>query len=81
MTTTTELLTRIITEKFEIDPARLVPEATIEDIGIDSLDIFDVVFAVEEELDIKVPNDDVKIATFQDLVGLIERIRTEQKKA
>jgi acyl carrier protein len=81
MTTTTELLTRIITEKFEIDPARLVPEATLEDIGIDSLDIFDVVFAVEEELDIKVPNDDVKIATFQDLVDLIERIHNQQKKS
>lgn len=81
MTTTTELLTRIITEKFEIDPARLAPEATLEDIGIDSLDIFDVVFAVEEELDIKVPNDDVKIATFQDLVDLIERIHNQQKKS
>jgi acyl carrier protein len=81
MTTTTELLNRIITEKFEIDPARLVPEATLEDIGIDSLDIFDVVFAVEEELDIKVPNDDVKIATFQDLVDLIERIHNQQKKS
>jgi len=81
MPNTTELLTSIITEKFEIDPAKLKPEATIEDIGIDSLDIFDIVFELEEKLDIKVPNDDVKIATFQDLVDLIERIRTEQKKA
>jgi acyl carrier protein len=81
MPNTTELLTSIITEKFEIDPAKLKPEATIEDIGIDSLDIFDIVFELEEKLDIKVANDDVKIATFQDLVDLIERIRTEQKKA
>jgi acyl carrier protein len=80
MTTTTELLTGIIVDKFDVEPARLIPTATIEDIGIDSLDIFDVVFAVEEELGIKVPNDDVKIATFQDLVDLIQRIRTEQNK-
>ncbi len=80
MTTSKELLIRIITEKFEIDPQVLVPQATLEDIGIDSLDIFDVVFAAEEELDIKVPNDDVKIAVFQDLVDLIERVRTEQAK-
>lgn len=80
MTTTHELLSKIIVEKFEIDPAKLVPEATIEDIGIDSLDIFDVVFEVEEQIGIKVPNDDVKITCYGDLVGLIERIRTDQNK-
>jgi len=78
MTTTSELLTRIIREKFEVDPAKILPEATIEDIGIDSLDIFDVVFAAEEALNIKVPNDDVRITTFQDLVNLIDRIRQQQ---
>lgn len=78
MTTTSELLTRIISEKFEVDPAKILPEATIEDIGIDSLDIFDVVFAAEEALNIKVPNDDVRITTFQDLVDLIDRIRQQQ---
>lgn len=82
MTDTTELLlSSIITEKFEIDPAKLQPEATLEDIGIDSLDIFDIVFEIEDKLKIKVSNDDVKIATFKDLVDLIDRIRLEQKKA
>lgn len=81
MSTTKELITNIIVEKFEIDPSVLVPQATLEDIGIDSLDIFDVVFAAEEKLGIKVPNDDVKIAVFQDLVDLIERVRTEQIKS
>lgn len=81
MTETTELLKSIITEKFDIDPAKLRPEATVEDIGIDSLDIFDIVFDIEEKLHIKVPNDDVRITTLQDLVDLIERIYQEQKKA
>lgn len=82
MNDTTELLlSNIITEKFEIDPAKLRPEATLEDIGIDSLDIFDIIFDLEEKLDIKVSNDDVKITTYKDLVELIDRIRQEQKKA
>lgn len=81
MSTTKELITNIIVEKFQIDPLLLVPQATLDDIGIDSLDIFDVVFAAEEELGIKVPNDDVKIAVFQDLVDLIERVRSEQIKS
>ncbi|HJW26809.1 MAG TPA: phosphopantetheine-binding protein [Rhodocyclaceae bacterium] len=78
MTATAELLTRIICEKFEVDPAKIKPEATPEDIGIDSLDIFDVVFSAEEALDIKVPNDNVKVANFQDLVHLIDRVRVAQ---
>lgn len=78
---TADVLTRIICDKFEIDPGKLRPEATLQDIGIDSLDVFDVVFSVEETLDIKVPNDDVKIANFKDLVDLIDRIRTAQGKA
>ena len=81
MTTTAELLSKIIVDKFEVDPTRITPEATIGDIGIDSLDIFDVIFAAEEELGIKVPNDEVKIVTFQDLVDLIERLHKEQQKA
>lgn len=81
MTATAELLTRIICEKFEVDPAKIKPEATPEDIGIDSLDIFDVVFSAEEALDIKVPNDDVKVANFGDLVSLIDRVRIAQGRA
>lgn len=81
MTATADVLTQIICDKFEIDPAKIKPEATLQDIGIDSLDIFDVVFTAEETLDIKVPNDDVKIGNFQDLVDLIDRIRSAQGKA
>lgn len=81
MTTTAALLAEIICDKFEIAPEKIQPQATLEDIGIDSLDIFDVVFTAEEKLGIKVPNDDVKISVFQDLVDLIDRLRQEQGKA
>ena len=81
MTSTADILSAIICEKFEIDPAKIQPQATLEDIGIDSLDIFDVVFTAEEKLDIKVSNDDVKIEVFQDLVDLIDRLRREQGRA
>jgi len=81
MTTTAEVLSTIICEKFDTDPAKIRPDATLDDIGIDSLDIFDVIFSVEEKLGIKVSNDDVNIAVFQDLVDLIDRLRKEQGKA
>lgn len=81
MTATVDLLTQIICTKFDVKPEKLRPEATPDELGIDSLDIFDVVFTAEEELGIKVPNDEVKIANFQDLVGLIDRVRSAQGKA
>lgn len=80
MTATAELLKKIICDKFEIDPAKITPEATLADIGIDSLDTFDVVFAVEDELDIKIDNDNVTLTNFQDLVDLIDRVRVAQGK-
>lgn len=78
MTTTDEILRRIICDKFQIDPARITPEATLEDLGIDSLDVFDVVFEAEDDLGIKVANDEVKVGKFQDLVDLLDRIRQPQ---
>ena len=81
MIATAELLKKIICDKFEIDAAKITPEATLEDIGIDSLDTFDVVFAVEDELDIKIDNENVKLTNFQDLVDLIDRVRLAQGKA
>lgn len=81
MTATADVLTQIIRDKFEIDPGKIKPDATLQDIGIDSLDVFDLVFTVEEVLDIKVPNDEVKIGSFQELVDLIDRIRSTQGRA
>lgn len=81
MTATADVLTQIIRDKFEIDPGRIKPDATLQDIGIDSLDVFDLVFTVEEVLDIKVPSDDLKIGSFQDLVDLIDRIRRARGRA
>lgn len=81
MNSSAEVISQIICDKFEIEPSKIHPQATLEDIGIDSLDVFDIVFAIEEQLGIKVSNDDVKIAVFQDLVDLIDRLRREQGKA
>jgi acyl carrier protein len=46
----------IIAETSEIDRDSITPEShTIDDLGIDSLDFLDIVFAVDKEFGIKVP--------------------------
>ena len=56
MTTTFDRVADIIAETSEIDRDKITPEShTIDDLGIDSLDFLDIVFAIDKEFGIKVP--------------------------
>ncbi|TPW33338.1 acyl carrier protein [Martelella alba] len=46
----------IIAETSEIEREKITPESnTIDDLGIDSLDFLDIVFAIDKEFGIKIP--------------------------
>lgn len=54
--TTFDKVADIIAETSEIDRDKITPEShTIDDLGIDSLDFLDIVFAIDKEFGIKVP--------------------------
>lgn len=56
MTTTFDKVADLIAETTEIDRAKITPEShTIDDLGIDSLDFLDTVFAIDKEFGIKIP--------------------------
>jgi acyl carrier protein len=56
MSETFDRVADIIAETSEIDRAMITPESnTIDDLGIDSLDFLDIVFAVDKEFGIKIP--------------------------
>lgn len=53
-----ELIDATIVEEFEIDPSLMVPEATLFDgLGLDSLDIVDLVVALEKAFKFKIRED------------------------
>jgi len=53
---TFDKVAEIIAETSEIPVADITPEShTIDDLGIDSLDFLDIVFAVDKEFGIKIP--------------------------
>lgn len=59
-------------------PIEKITENTrfIEDLGVDSLDMIEMLMALEEEFDISVPNDKVeKLKTVKDIVGFIESVK------
>ncbi len=46
---------QIIAEQAMLDPESIKPETTLDDLGLDSLALVEVVFGIEEAFDISVP--------------------------
>ncbi len=46
---------RIVAEQAMLDPASVTPETSINDLGLDSLSVVEVVFRIEEEFGVTVP--------------------------
>ena len=78
MATTAETLKNILTEKFSVPEEKIRADATLDALGLDSLDLIEVLFEVEEAFDIRVPQDGaaIRAATIQELLdtitGLVE---------
>jgi acyl carrier protein len=81
MADTLQAVKDILVEKFELDPDKITLGSTLEDLGLDSLDTFDMIFSAEEVFKVKVPNDQVDIKTLQDVVNLLDRLVKEQHPA
>ena len=69
---------RLFLENFDFPEDRLHPEATVESIGLDSLDKIEFMFSLEKEFDIKIPDREVRLDSIQDMVSVIDRLVVEQ---
>ena len=67
-----EKLVAFAAEHLELDPAEISPESTFEDLGIDSLDVVEMVMDLESELGVELEMEDQKITTFQELADFVE---------
>lgn len=69
-----EKLRDIIVEVLNVDESEVKMDSTfVDDLGADSLDVFQIIMGLEEEFDIEIPNEEAeKIVTVGDAVEQIK---------
>lgn len=69
-----EQIKLIIAEQLSAEPDKITPETSIiDDLGADSLDVVELVMALEEKFGIEIPDEDAeKINTVGDIVSYVE---------
>ena len=69
-----EKLQAIIAEVLNIEPEEVTMQSTfVDDLGADSLDIFQIIMGIEEEFDIEIPNEAAEqIVTVGDAIEQIQ---------
>lgn len=69
-------------QRYDIPLEEITPETTLQSLGIDSLGLIELMFEVEDQLKIRIPQDFATPVTIADLVELVDRVlKSTQKDA
>jgi acyl carrier protein len=82
-----EKIISIIADQAMLEPGDITPEASLADLGIDSLGLVECIFAIEEAFDITVPfnaNDpassDFDISSVASIIAAVRQLQADQGK-
>ena len=67
-----EKLVNFAAKQLELDIEEITPDSTFESLGIDSLDIVEMIMDLESELGVELDLEDQKITNFRELADFIE---------
>jgi acyl carrier protein len=80
--TTLDTLQDILIEEFELDRERLTPDAELGELGVDSLDLLELMFKIEDRYKLAIRDDvPASLTTIGDVVAFIDGLLAEQGKA
>ena len=71
---TFDTIREMIVDQFQLDPALVTPEATLESLKIDSLATVEFMFLMEEKFKIDASTGQAELRTVQDLADEIDRL-------
>ena len=67
-----EKLVSYAVKQLELDRDDITPDSTFESLGIDSLDVVEMVMDLERDLGVELEMENQKISNFQELADFIE---------
>ena len=73
----TQKMIDIIVEQLNVEKDKVVPGASfVDDLGADSLDLVELIMAMEEGFGIEIPDEDAeKISTVQDAINYVDKLK------
>jgi acyl carrier protein len=78
---TFDRLVRILADEHKLAIDALQPDARLDELGIDSLSVMELLFKIEDEFNIRVPNEQVPLRTVQDVVSYVDNLIAQQADA
>ena len=78
---TYDRLIRIIADEHKLALEKLTLDARLDELGIDSLSVMELLFKIEDEFDIQVPNDQVPLVTINDVASYVDSLIAQQAGA
>jgi len=67
-----EKLVSYAAQQLELNPDDITPDSTFESLGVDSLDIVEMIMDLETELGVELDMEDQKISTFKELADFVD---------
>ena len=67
-----EKLVSYASKQLELDPSEITPDSSFESLGIDSLDIVEMIMDLESELGVELDMENQNITTFRELADFID---------
>lgn len=72
-----EKITELLAEQLKLDVSKITPDTDLkEDLGVDSLDLFEFIMACEEEFDVEIDTEEVSnFTTLQEVADYLEKAK------
>jgi acyl carrier protein len=67
-----DFIRQILVDKYDVKPEAIHPEATLQDLGIDSLTVVEMIFDVSEKYGIDIPDERLKFTTLGEVVAVVD---------
>lgn len=74
-----ELIQNFLVDRLGVDPEKIVDDAVLADLGVDSLMLVEMFFEAEDKFKLSIPSDVPTPTTVGEITGLIQRFLSGQE--